>query len=47
MNNIKSNDELSNMIGKIQYNFYSDNYSSEEENKVYEYINKTKNLNNL
>ncbi|MDJ1502049.1 B12-binding domain-containing radical SAM protein [Xanthocytophaga agilis] len=44
--NIAPNNTLSNLVGRLQFNFHSGNYSEVESEKVHAYIYNTINLNN-
>lgn len=43
---IEANSDLSNLVGRLQFNFHSGNYSAEAVEIVHEYIYKTANLTN-
>lgn len=43
----KENTHLSNLVGRMQFNFQSGNYSNESDETLHEFIYKTLNLNNL
>jgi len=43
--NVEGNQDLSSLVGRIQFNFHSGNYSSEPSELVHNYIYKTTNLN--
>lgn len=43
--NISSNADLSNLVGRLQFNFHNGNYSKVESNTLHDYIYRTINLN--
>lgn len=43
--NVEGNKDLSSLVGRIQFNFHSGNYSAESSDLVHKYIYKTTNLN--
>ena len=45
VNPVEPNEELSSLVGRIQFNFHSGNYSDADIDTVYKYIYKTINLN--